>query len=44
MFNDIICDYFMNFRNIGEFIDVDYVIEISNFICGDIVYMYLRLN
>lgn len=44
MFNDIICDHFMNPRNIGELADADYVIEISNPICGDTVHMYLKLN
>ncbi|MEH7429956.1 iron-sulfur cluster assembly scaffold protein, partial [Priestia megaterium] len=39
MFNDIICDHFMNPRNIGELTDADYVIEISNPICGDTVHM-----
>lgn len=44
MFNDIICDHFMNPRNIGELPDADCVIEISNPICGDTVHMYLKLN
>jgi nitrogen fixation protein NifU and related proteins len=44
MFNDIICEHFMNPRNIGEFENPDYVVEIGNPICGDTVHMFLNVE
>ncbi|MGM7723806.1 iron-sulfur cluster assembly scaffold protein [Metabacillus sp. Hm71] len=44
MFNDIICEHFMNPRNIGEMENHDYVVEIGNPICGDTVHMFLKVE
>lgn len=44
MYNDIICDHFMNPRNIGELSDSNYVVEIGNPVCGDTVHMYLKVE
>lgn len=44
MFNDIICEHFMNPRNIGEMENPDYVVEIGNPICGDTVHMFLKVQ
>lgn len=44
MYNDIICEHFMNPRNVGELADADYMVEIGNPICGDTVHMYLKVD
>ncbi|CAM4396566.1 hypothetical protein BAMA_03645 [Bacillus manliponensis] len=44
MFNDTICEHFMNPRNIGELENPDYVVEIGNPICGDTVHMFLKVQ
>jgi len=42
MFNEIISQHFMNPKNIGELKNPDFVIEISNPICGDTIHMFLK--
>lgn len=44
MFNDIICEHFMNPKNVGEIENPDYVVEIGNPICGDTVHIFLKIN
>lgn len=44
MFNDIICEHFMNPKNVGELENPDYVVEIGNPICGDTVHMFLKVE
>lgn len=44
MFNDIICEHFMNPKNVGEIENPDYVVEIGNPICGDTVHMFLKVK
>jgi NifU-like protein involved in Fe-S cluster formation len=44
MYNEIICEHFMNPRNVGEFTDYDYAVEISNPICGDTFHIYMKVN
>ncbi|MDV2684024.1 iron-sulfur cluster assembly scaffold protein [Alkalihalophilus lindianensis] len=44
MYNDKICDHFMNPRNIGVLEKPDYVVEIGNPICGDTIHLYLDVK
>lgn len=44
VYNDIVCEHFMNPRNVGELQQADYMVEIGNPICGDTVHMYLQVE
>lgn len=44
MFNEIISQHFMNPKNTGELRNPDFVIEISNPICGDTIHMFLEVE
>ena len=44
MFNEIICEHFMNPKNVGEMEKPDYVVEIGNPVCGDTIHMFLKVN
>ncbi|WP_088104086.1 iron-sulfur cluster assembly scaffold protein [Halalkalibacter urbisdiaboli] len=44
MYNDKICDHFMNPRNIGVLENPKYVVEVGNPICGDTVHLYLDVE
>lgn len=44
MYNEIISDHFMNPRNTGKIESPEYVVEVSNPICGDTVHVYLNVS
>ncbi|CAM3958054.1 iron-sulfur cluster assembly scaffold protein [Mesobacillus zeae] len=44
MYNEIISEHFMNPRNIGELESPDYIVEVSNPICGDTVHVFLNVS
>jgi NifU-like protein involved in Fe-S cluster formation len=44
MYNEIISDHFMNPRNTGEIKSPDFIVEVSNPICGDTVHVYLNVS
>lgn len=44
MYNDIICEHFMNPRNTGVLAEADYMVEVGNPICGDTVHLYLKVE
>jgi nitrogen fixation protein NifU and related proteins len=44
MYNPIIVDHFSNPRNAGEIKDKDYQIKIGNPVCGDTIFLDLKLE
>ncbi|NHJ25252.1 MAG: iron-sulfur cluster assembly scaffold protein [Candidatus Lokiarchaeota archaeon] len=44
MYSDKVMDHFRNPRNMGEMKDADAVGEIGNPVCGDLMYIYLKIG
>lgn len=44
MYNDKVLDHFKNPRNMGEMKDADIVGEYGNPVCGDLMFIYLKIG
>ncbi|MFO8017830.1 MAG: Fe-S cluster assembly scaffold protein NifU [Promethearchaeia archaeon] len=44
MYSDKVMDHFKNPRNMGEMKDPDAVGEVGNPVCGDLMYIYLKVK
>lgn len=44
MYNPIIVDHFSNPRNIGEIKEKDYQVKIGNPVCGDTIFLDLKIE
>jgi nitrogen fixation NifU-like protein len=44
MYSDKVMDHFKNPRNMGEMKDADSVSEIGNPVCGDLIYIYIKVG
>ncbi len=44
MYSDKVLDHFKNPRNIGEMKDADVVGEFGNPVCGDLMYIYIKVK
>ncbi len=44
MYSEKVMDHFRNPRNMGEMKDADAVGEIGNPVCGDLMYIYLKIG
>ncbi len=44
MFSDAVLDHFRNPRNAGELAAADASVEVSNPVCGDVLYLAVRID
>ncbi len=44
MYSDKVLEHFKNPRNMGEMKDADSVGEVGDPICGDLIYIYIKVN
>ena len=44
MYSDKVLDHFKNPRNMGELSDADAVGEVGNPVCGDLMYIYIKVK
>jgi nitrogen fixation NifU-like protein len=44
MYSDKVMDHFKNPRNMGEMKDADAIGEIGNPVCGDLMYIYIKVE
>ncbi|MFX1237326.1 MAG: iron-sulfur cluster assembly scaffold protein, partial [Promethearchaeota archaeon] len=44
MYSEKVMDHFKNPRNMGEIPDADAIGEVGNPTCGDLMYIYLKIN
>ncbi len=44
MYSEKVMDHFRNPRNMGEMLDADAVGEVGNPICGDLMYIYIKVK
>jgi nitrogen fixation NifU-like protein len=44
MYSDKVMDHFKNPRNVGEMEDADAIGEVGNPVCGDMMYIYIKVQ
>ncbi|MHA2295348.1 MAG: Fe-S cluster assembly scaffold protein NifU [Candidatus Hodarchaeales archaeon] len=44
MYSKKVIDHFMNPRNVGEIVDADGVGKVGNPTCGDLMWVYIKVN